>query len=59
MSGGGSASPMKTQLVSAIQLQERQAEEREEEEERETAAAAKPVPKPVRKPVEEASGNCF
>uniref|UniRef100_W5UFF3 Putative transporter SVOPL n=1 Tax=Ictalurus punctatus TaxID=7998 RepID=W5UFF3_ICTPU len=60
MSGGGSASPMKTQLVSAIQLQEREAEEREEEE-RETAAAAaaKPVPKPVRKPVEEASDQKY
>lgn len=45
MAVGGSASSMKTQLVSAIQLQDV-----EEEEERETAAA---------KPVQEAKGNYF
>lgn len=48
---------MKTQLVSAIQLQELE-EEEEEEEERETAVAAA-VTKPAAKPVKEAKGNCF
>ncbi|XP_027007015.2 putative transporter SVOPL [Tachysurus fulvidraco] len=53
MAEGGSASSMKTQLVSAIQLQE--LEEEEEEEERETAvAAAAAAAKPAAKPAKEA-----
>lgn len=47
---------MKTQLVSAIHLQELE-EEGEREEERETAA--KPAAEPAAEPVEEARGNHF
>ncbi|XP_060746056.1 putative transporter SVOPL isoform X2 [Tachysurus vachellii] len=49
-----SASFMKTQLVSAIQLQELEEEEEEEEQERETAVAAAAAAKPAAKPVKEA-----
>lgn len=55
MAGGGSASCMKTQLVSAIELEELEEarEEKREEEERETAA------KPAAEPVQDAMGNYF